>query len=45
MALGQETFILAWSTNISEIMGFCLIALLLFCATEKNPISVLVTKN
>ena len=41
MAQRQETLVLACSTNISEILAFCLIALILFCSTEKNPIKVL----
>jgi hypothetical protein len=44
MARHQKTLVLAFLTNISEILVFCLIALLLFCLTEKNPIDVSKTK-
>ena len=44
MAVRQKTLVLACSTNISEILSFCLIALLLFCITEKNPIYISDTK-
>lgn len=40
----DKLFQFACDTNISEILAFCLIALLLFCLTEKNPINALDTK-
>lgn len=44
LAKPQQIFLFACDTNISEILAFCLIALLLFCSTEKNPINLADTK-